>query len=324
MIPLTDWEVYQYLGWLIVNVPFKLAIFYAFYYFFIPNWLGKKNKLFFITIVILVFTYPPVKYGIDTALGVGSIPIVQIDVNEDEKEGSIEEELSRRVATPIGLILIALFGRFTIDWFRSESYKKAEEQKRLEGELAMLRNQVNPHFLFNVLNNIDTMVYKASPEASDAIHRLSSIMRYMLYESDAPQVPLMREIEYLEDYIDLQKIRMKENDIVKVNLDADCQGCLVAPMLFIPFVENAFKHASTLDKSRRIELDLKIENQKIYFRCGNSYREDLTEQKDKVGGIGLSNVRRRLQLIYPGAHRLKALNKKDEYLVILELDLNQA
>ncbi len=341
-------EMYQYLGWLIINVPFKLAIFYSFYYFLIPRWLGKKTGKFILFIALLLLIYPPVKYGLDSALGIISIPILEVDSDMSDQEvtaefrgGPQEEqqedirksrrkaektvetsvELARRLATPLGLIIVALFGRFTVDWFRSERQRDLEEKRRLEGELAMLRNQVNPHFLFNVLNNIDTMVYKTSPDASEAIHKLSSIMRYMLYESDAPKVSLDKEIEYLEAYMDLQKSRMKDQDNIQAHFESDCVNCQVVPMLFIAFVENAFKHASTVEKSRNITVQLVVKNKKLYFRCSNSFDENRTEQKDKIGGIGLVNVRRRLELLYPTKHKLKVFSKGLEYIVTLELDL---
>jgi len=349
LISISDIQLHEYFGWLIINAPFKLAIFYAFYYYLIPRWLGKKTGKFIKSVVLLLLIYPPVKYSIDSAFGIISVPILQIDADIDEEEAAEEftrgyqdgrqgdpkrskkeaekiltttVEITRRVATPIGLILVALFGRFTVDWFRSEKKRTLEEQRRLEGELAMLRNQVNPHFLFNVLNNIDTMVYKTSPEASEAIYKLSSIMRYMLYESDAPKVSVEKEIEYLESYMDLQKTRMREQDNIQAHFDNDCPQCQVVPMLFIAFVENAFKHVSTVSKSRNISVELVVRNKRLYFRCTNSFDENRKEQKDKVGGIGLVNVRRRLELLYPTKHKLKVFSKGLEYIVSLELDLD--
>ena len=257
LVSISDIKMYQFFGWLIINAPFKLAIFYSFYYYLIPRWLGKKTGKFIRAVILLLLIYPPVKYNIDKAFDVISIPILEIDAQIDDDEAAADftqgyqdgrkgdpkkakeeaqsiievlVELSRRLATPIGLIMVALFGRFTVDWFRSEKQRNIEEKRRLEGELAMLRNQVNPHFLFNVLNNIDTMVYKTSPDASEAIHKLSSIMRYMLYESDAPKVSVEKEIEYLESYMDLQKTRMKEQDSIQAHFDNDCPGCQVVPM----------------------------------------------------------------------------------------------
>ena len=180
----------------------------------------------------------------------------------------------------------------------------------------MLRNQVNPHFLFNVLNNIDALVYPHSQEASDAIVKLSSIMRYMLYDSNTDWVTLGKEVHYLNSYIELQNMRLKDNSGIKVDFRAIDKELQIAPMLLVPFVENAFKHAT---KDPKIDMRIETEEGKLAFTVRNSIDQE-NNQKDSVGGIGLQNVKRRLNLIYPNKHELVINEESDSFYVQLTIE----
>ena len=322
MVGVDEMQLHEYLGWLVINVPIKLAIFYTFYSYLIPNWLGRKTWSFVGVVLLLMLTYPPLKYGFDSLFAIKSLPSVQFSL-EEQHEYLHWQELARRLNTILGLVPFSIAVRITVDWFKNQQMKKELERRKLQGELDLLRNQVNPHFLFNVLNSIDSLIYKVSPEGSEAVHKLSAIMRYMLYESNTNYVLLNSEIEYLSSYFDLQRFRMKASDEVNFQCAGEVAGQKIAPMLFIVFVENAFKHANIIDGRRVIEVSIEVEGSILHFSCRNSYDPNHLEQKDKVGGIGLMNVERRLDLLYENRYALNSHVASGFYTVSLNVNLEE-
>jgi LytS/YehU family sensor histidine kinase len=184
-------------------------------------------------------------------------------------------------------------------------------------ELALLRSQVNPHFLFNTLNNIYSLVCKKSPDAPEAIMKLSSIMRYMLYDTNTDVVLLEKEIEYLGSFIELQKLRIRHTDFVELRIEGEVGNKTIAPMLLIPFVENAFKHGSKTGPSPGIMIHLVVSPHQLLFEVTNHLKKNYIGSKDILGGIGLQNINRRLELLYPGKHSLESTQDNDLYRVKL-------
>jgi two-component system, LytTR family, sensor kinase len=211
--------------------------------------------------------------------------------------------------------------RFVSDQVKTEQLLKERENENLKTELSFLRSQVSPHFLFNVLNNMVAMARLRSDLLEPSLIRLSGLMRYMLYESDEAKVPLSREVEYVNSYIELQKIRYAKSLTIKAQLDpGDSQ--LIEPMLLIPFIENAFKHGTGIFEDPVIEINLKISGGLVDFRVRNKYIPDTEEVKDKTSGIGLANVIRRLNLLYEHKHIL-SINKENGWFdVSLQIKLN--
>lgn len=311
--------------WSIVTLGSTLLIFYSYFYYIIPKFLGKNNLKFFLITISVIILYPTLKYLLDQQLGLESLRTLQLNVNEDSSEAYIlGEEIGRRLFTLLWNIPFALFARFMVDWFKNKRIKSIMETQQLKSELALLRNQVNPHFLFNVLNNIDAMVYPHSEEASNAIMKLSSIMRYMLYESDTDLVKIEKEIDYLKAYVDLQRMRLKPTDQINFEINQLIPDVRIAPMILIPFVENAFKHASRIDDRLNIQISLTFDDDATQFQITNSFDPNAEEQKDETGGIGLSNVHKRLDLIYPGKHQLKIEAQDSAYVVNLEITPNKS
>jgi len=179
---------------------------------------------------------------------------------------------------------------------------------------------MEPHFLFNTLNNIYSLVYQKSDDAPDAVMKLSSIMRYMLYDSNTRLVPLKKEIEYINSYIELQKLRLKRKDFVELKISGEIENQMIVPMVFIAFVENAFKHGNKKVDSPGIVIDFQILHQKIMFEIMNFTGKDLNIM-DATGGIGLGNIKRRLELSYPKKHRLEIIQSEDKYIVKLEISI---
>jgi len=217
-------------------------------------------------------------------------------------------------------IFVSVTYKTLIDRMHLEKEANERRQENLKTELSFLRSQISPHFLFNVMNNIAAMVRLKSDELEPTIHKLSSLMQYMLYETDEEKVLLQSEIENLQSYIDLQQQRFSEKLKLNVSLNVKENWHAIEPMLLIPFVENAFKHGTGIVQNPVIEIDLKAENDKLFFIVTNKFVETETI-KDKTSGIGLANVKRRLELLYYNRHHF-TINKKDNWFTAtLELTL---
>ena len=195
--------------------------------------------------------------------------------------------------------------RMGIDRIRAEKLADERENENLKTELTLLRSQVSPHFMFNVLNNMVALARKKSDLLEPSLIKLSSLMRYMLYDVEGEKVSLEKEIEYLENYIDLQKQRISKSIHINTDFTDVDRNYEIEPMLLIPFVENAFKHGTGLVENAGIDMVLRAKNNVLQFDVRNRYRELEFEIKDKTSGIGLANVKRRLNLLYGKRHNLK-------------------
>lgn len=213
---------------------------------------------------------------------------------------------------------IALVIRGFIAWFREIKLKEELARKNFEMESMLIKSQINPHFLFNTINNIDVLISRNAELASEYLNKLSDILRYMVYETRSEKITLTREIEYIEKYLELQKIRTTNSDYVDLKIIGDANNLTVAPMIFFPFIENAFKHTENKKSSSRIRIKLAIENEKIIFECENSHRKKV-EQKQDFGGVGNDLIGKRLTLIYPDKHELKIDEDEEIYRVKLTL-----
>lgn len=203
-------------------------------------------------------------------------------------------------------------------YFQAQRQRNDLEKQKKTSELALLKSQINPHFLFNTLNNIDALVATNQEKASDALIKLSDIMRYMLYDTATDEVNLEKEINYLESYIALQKIRLKQAEAIHFEVTGHCSGKRIAPMLFIPFVENAFKHGLK-DIQHPVEILLECLSDELVFSVKNHYNTQVQRQKDQTKGIGLNNVKRRLELLYPGKYHLDIVKEDASFMVQLKI-----
>jgi two-component system, LytTR family, sensor kinase len=236
----------------------------------------------------------------------------------------------RRLPFPMRTVMLTLMIlglstsiKVTQEWFRNEKLRKEAENTQLNAELAFLKSQVNPHFLFNTLNSIYSLANRRSEKTADAIAKLSNILRYMLYKTENKTVNLEEEVQYLSDYIELQKFRLYDNIFIKFDVTGNIQSFMIAPMLLLPFVENAFKHGVNTTNKCFINISLTVKGNELYFEVTNA---DIRKDKffnDENSGIGLQNVKRRLDLIYPGAHELLTEKKDDIYIVRLKLRLSE-
>lgn len=212
--------------------------------------------------------------------------------------------------------------RMFLDRVAIEKAAKEKETENLKTELSFLRSQISPHFMFNVLNNMVALARKKSDLLEPSLIKLSSIMRYMIYENDEEKVLLEKEIEYLQSYIDLQQQRFGKSITVKTSLGPIDGTYFIEPMLLIPFVENAFKHGTGMVENGCIEIELNAVNGALLFTVKNRFDSQRQLVKDKTSGIGLENVKRRLDLLYVHKHKLE-VNKDGEFFYIsLSLKFN--
>lgn len=217
-------------------------------------------------------------------------------------------------------ISIAYF--FLKEWTKSELIQTQLRADRLSNEVKFLKSQINPHFLFNTLNNLFSMAQaRGNEELADGIHKLSGMMSYMLYDSNADTVPLSTEITYLEECITLNKLRYADDEVVVKFDHPSGSNISIAPMLFIPFVENAFKHGTSIGQATSIEISIELAGKKLLFSCINDNYSNIKKMEIEKGGIGLENVKRRLALLYPGNHQLQTKEADKKYMITLEINL---
>lgn len=216
---------------------------------------------------------------------------------------------------------ISTFIRVTDQWLQGERKKQVLEKEKLISELGFLKSQIHPHFLFNTLNNICSLARKKSEETEHALIKLSDIMRYMIDESKEEKVLLSKEIRYLNSYIELQRLRLTGDVRVDLTITGDPRSLTIEPLLLIPFVENAFKHGIGNGVETVILITLNIRQDRLQFIVEN--RITRTEGKELLSdwGIGLKNVMRRLELLYPGQHLLKITDGEETFRVDLTMNL---
>jgi len=194
--------------------------------------------------------------------------------------------------------------RYAESAVRKEEEIKELEKEKLDSELALLKNQVSPHFFFNTLNNIYSLIEINGKDAQEAVLSLSKMMRYMLYESEQGNTKLSHEIEFMNGYIDLMKLRMSDRVKLTVSWPAEYEDLDLPPLLFIPFIENAFKHGVSYQGNSFIDISLKSDGGLISFTARNSISRSVGSAPQAASGIGLENVRKRLALLFPGRHEL--------------------
>jgi len=222
---------------------------------------------------------------------------------------------------PIPFLIASIIFRIVTDRVHRDRIEKERKAERLTAELKFLRQQISPHFLFNMMTNMVSLARQGSPLLEPSLIKLSDLLRYSLYGSGDEKILLAREVQLMRDYIDLQQLRFGEDVDVQLTVAAPDPEALIEPMLLIPFVENAFKHGIGMVRQASIHVELRMENGKLYFRVSNNYSKD-DSVKDKSPGIGLANTRSRLELLYPNRHKLTITDKGESYVVELNLDLS--
>jgi two-component system, LytTR family, sensor kinase len=220
-------------------------------------------------------------------------------------------------------VAITMILRLMLQWYQREKEKSELLQITTETELKYLKSQINPHFLFNCLNSIYSLTLKKSDDAPQTVLKLSDMLRYLLYEAGEEMVSIDKEINYLKNYLELEKIRLGNRGEIIFEVTTDSEDYLIEPMLLMPFVENSFKHGlNTKATDGWVSIVLYISNGKLQFNISNNKGvKNFVKAEYGVGGIGIENVKKRLQLLYPSAHLLQIENEDTIYSVKLELEL---
>ena len=243
-----------------------------------------------------------------------------IDMDEGGKHGRSTAITVILVSTFIGTIcgIVALVINGFITWFREIKLKEVLREKNYEMEMALIKSQLDPHLLFNTINNIDALILKDAVGASDYLNKLSDIMRFILYETKTDRIALSRELEYIGKYIDLQKIRTANDNYVYYQVTGIAANKQIAPMVFIPFIENAFKHSHNKKVENAITVNIFIEEGTTRLLCENKFDSKFnTDRKD--GGLGNELIQKRLNLIYAEKHKLEVNKSNDTYCVNLTI-----
>jgi ABC-type multidrug transport system fused ATPase/permease subunit len=294
------------------------AISFYFYYFLLfPKYLQQKKFVLsvivgvLISVVAAIVAYVLHRYLIET----GHV----VDMDQGGKNGRSTAVRVILIMTFIGAICgaVALVIKGFITWFNEIKLKEALTEKNHQMEMALIKSQLDPHLLFNTINNIDSLIAKDAAAASDYLNKLSDIMRFVLYETSADKILLSQEIEYIRKYIALQKIRTSNETYVHFTVVGTIGDKRVAPMVFIPFIENAFKHTTNKKVENAISVSITIGEESIQLSCENKY--ELRQAKRPVGGLGNELVQKRLDLIYGGRHSLKVHRSDNTYHVTVTI-----
>lgn len=340
------WCVYQYLWWVIaIGNPVKAAasilftamsvkfLFYVVFqvlaiyfnlYYLIPKFLEKSRFTEYVTYLLLTILAASLLIvpGYYLAAYFAGKTLTEMY----GPSGSCLYFLSTTsFPSTLASTTLAMSIKLTKNWIQTERRQRELEKEKLETELKFLKNQFNPHFLFNTINSIFFLIHKNPDMASDALAKFSELLRYQLYECNDIQIPLSKEIDYMKNFIELEKLRQNDNVKIDFRMSASDTGHLgIAPFVLMIFVENAFKHVSkNSGKTNWIRINLELDQTKLNFSVFNSTSPQLTGNLIHYGGIGLKNVQRRLDLIYPAQYELEIQNTDSEFEVKLSLNLSE-
>jgi two-component system, LytTR family, sensor kinase len=290
-------------------------------YLLIPKLIYKRRYLTFAGIFILLIVASAV-------LKVFMIGKILDQPQLFSLSGSLKTSLYENVISDFFLVMAGAAFRLIFDYTKMQQRLAEVAKEKAVTELNFLKSQINPHFLFNSLNSVYFLINKDNADARAALHKFSEMLRYQLYEINGDKIPIEKEISYLKDYVSLQQLRKDEKYSVEFNCPGEINGFSIEPLLLIPFVENAFKHISHYsDHSNFIKIYMSRQNGTFLFKVENSteagmQRSERKQTKHSGGdGIGLANVRRRLELLYPDKHELMIDESSDLFSVKLKLDL---
>ncbi|MEY4934136.1 MAG: hypothetical protein RIS64_495 [Bacteroidota bacterium] len=221
-------------------------------------------------------------------------------------------------------LIVCLYGMFYFvrSWYQQQQTLQNLKQEKIAAELELLKSQVQPHFIFNMLNNIYAGAFKTSPETAQQILKLSNLLEYSLYDSKKERIALIDELNYIQNYLDLQKIRIGEKLDVSFNIFDNINGVSVPPLLLLPIVENCFKHGvhKAINPSW-IRFDVAVKKGAFVFKAENSIEDAIPSNENQNSGLGLKNVKRRLELLYPDAHEFKIYKETNSFLIVLKLSV---
>lgn len=326
--PLVENPLYGFYQTLMIVLTIMAPI-YINAFVLIPRYLKKSSWFRYLILLVLLILSANITRGLLAVLYFQLSGISYDFTTEFFKWAFIDyTSLDKFIFGPTSWILCFSFiYRLVKDWVINERITSQLKLEKTAMELAFLRSQINPHFLFNTLNNLYAVALEEKAQrTADGVAKVGTLMRYSLHDSQTDRILLQKEIEYIEKYIELQQLRIVDetNVDIRTTLDVHDMGATkIAPMILIPFIENAFKYGiSTVHKSF-ISIHIKLEEDILKLRIENTVNEKMREDKEDEGGIGLKNVRNRLQLIYPKRFHLECHKTDARYFVDLSLELKE-
>lgn len=301
----------------LIYIPVDIIGVYFVIEFLIPRYVFKKRKLiiyFLGTVAVIAFNILVsqfIKYNIQPALGFWVM------------RRPLQTELFYALLNNFMIIGTATALKLFSYSYNIQLTKSELERKTVQSELGILRSQVNPHFLFNVLNNIDSLIFEDREKASNAIVLLSKIMRYMLQESTHEEVNLDKEVEYIHDYLELAQLSFSSTDFVRFEIQGSPVGKEIPPLLFIPIIENAVKHCNKQSPAPGIEIDFKINDEYIELRTSNYVKRNDFKLPDSGSGTGLKNVEKRLKLLHGDNYTFDINRNMDKFEIYIKVPFKQ-
>ncbi|MES2847972.1 MAG: histidine kinase [Bacteroidota bacterium] len=316
--------IYMSLVW---GVFFNMFFTYVTAYYLLPKFFVQKKYLRFIIGMILLLCALQIAGILYNTTNISKEVSVFIGYNSAELKNyfvtNIRPGFIRLLGNPPLICGFFLALRTIKNWYKEQIQNELLAKENANAELQLLKAQVHPHFLFNTLNNIYSFTLNKSPEAGDLVEKLTDMLRYMITDCNTSLVPLEKELKMLEDYIGLEKVRYGDRLEMWTDTRGDYENKLIAPLIMIPFVENCFKHGSSMMTGRPwIKISTAINGNTLDFKIANSKPAEAIKVKNKKG-IGLDNVKKRLELLYPGRHELNISSNKNEYEVRMVIQLNQ-
>lgn len=306
-----DGYLYTFTNQLIKSVFYGIAVYFNIYYL-IPNYLSQTRFATYSALLIL--------------LVVIIVPLLMISLyirflhDPEAQQRVIDSQMQFFLMTFI-ILGISTILKIITDWIRHQTVKRELERQTMRSELRFLKSQINPHFLFNTLNNLYALTLKKSDKAPEIVLKLSEMMRYMLYECNERRVPLRKEVNYLSNYLDLERLRQGKNMKIDFTLNGNIGNQKIAPLMFIPFLENSFKHGLNQVSEGFVHIRMDVQDQELEMSIENS-KPAIPKMNHRSGGIGLQNVQRRLDLLYPEQYELKIDNQPEKYIVHLKINLD--
>lgn len=295
-----------------LSLPLLMGATYFIALFAVPRYLKKERWATFIfwsVVVAVLMLYGRVKWL--ELVSYFEYGAVKIPVNK----------VLSNVIRDYAIIALAVCIYIIGDYRREHAANLQLVKSKAEAEIKLLKGQLQPHFLFNSLNNIYSLALIQSELTADSILKLTELLDYLVYRANMDKVPLAKEVVLLQNYIGLEQLRYEDHLRIETDIAVQNEDILVAPLLLLPFAENCFKHGGLgQDGLFRVNIRLKTDDSKLVFEISNS-KKTITEMKNRTGGVGLPNIRQRLSLLYPGRHQLQIDDKPDFYRVRLEINI---
>lgn len=288
-------------------------------YLLIP-WLLYKKKYFLFALIFFLMIFCSGMFKINLIAHILN-PSAVVQLFGGDFKGRVYDNLIPHFL----LVSTGAAFKLLIDYARAQKRLGDMAKEKAESELIFLKSQMNPHFLFNSLNSVYFLIDKNNIEARNALHKFSEMLRYQLYEVRDEKIPIEKEISYMQDYIDLQKLRREANCKVDISINPDVKGFFIEPLLLVPFVENSFKHLSHFSNGRmnEVKIGLSWEDGRMRFSIRNTTEGRQVNVVAQPGGIGLVNVKRRLELLYPLQHDLSIVEKDGWFDVSLSMKIEK-